>query len=341
MKLGLCGAGLMGRQHARAISQTSGVSLGAVADPAGAAFAQAEGVPHFNDLQGLLTSGCDGIILALPNAQHMDAALQVIDAGIPVLVEKPLARTAAEGKAIVRAAVQAGVPVLTGHHRRHSPVMRKAKSLIDDGVLGQITAVHGQVWLLKPDDYFDVPWRRAPGAGPVLVNLIHDIDLMQYLLGPVEAVQAMASTAPRDHAVEATATVLLRFQSGVLATLNASDTALSPWSWELTARENPAYPATDENCYFIAGTHGALALPNLALWQNTGKRGWWEPISSTRMPVPHDDPLVAQIAQFADVIRGAAPPLVSAEDGLAALEVAEAVLQAAATGAQVSLGPRR
>ena len=126
--------------------------------------------------------------------------------------------------------------------------------------------------------------------------------------------------------------ILLRFASGVLGTVNVCDSAVAPWSWELTSRENPAYPSTGEDCYWIGGTHGSLSLPNLALWKNPGKRSWWEPIGSTRMVFDFTDPLILQAEQFGRVVRNEEAPLVRGRDGFAALAVIEAVKQSAATG---------
>ncbi|MEM7025167.1 MAG: gfo/Idh/MocA family oxidoreductase, partial [Pseudomonadota bacterium] len=112
---------------------------------------------------------------------------------------------------------------------------------------------------------------------------------------------------------------------------------ISPWSWELTARENPVYPRTGESCYLIGGTHGSLSLPDLRLWQNGGDRGWWEPLSATSLPHDHADPLVEQISHFSAVIAGAEPPLVSGEEGLESLRVLEAIQVSAVTGAAVEL----
>lgn len=341
-RLGLVGAGLIGRRHADAIRQADGVELAGIADPsaAGQAVAEAHGSFCVAGLGELIEAARpDGIILATPNTLHVPQALDCVAAGMPVLVEKPIASDAAEARRLVEAAEAAGVPVLVGHHRRHNPLIAQAKRMIAGGALGRVVAVHGQFWLMKPDDYFDVDWRRQPGAGPVLVNMIHDIDLLRYLVGEVEGVRALTSNAVRGHAVEETAAVLLGFAGGALGTFALSDTVVAPWSWELTARENPAYPATGQSCYLIGGTHGSLSLPDLTLWHNDGKRSWWEPMSATRAPVPQDDPLVAQVLHFADVIRGAAQPLVPGREGLRTLEVIEAVLASArAGGAEVRPG---
>ena len=140
------------------------------------------------------------------------------------------------------------------------------------------------------------------------------------------------SRAVRANATEDTAVVILAFESGALGTINVSDTIVAPWSWELTARDNPVYPATDESCYVIGGTHGSLDIPALRLWRNRDKRGWHEPIDVTRIASSDEDPFVLQVRQFAAVIRGEEKPLASGRDGLDALRVVEAVKRSTAEG---------
>lgn len=100
---------------------------------------------------------------------------------------------------------RAGVPLMTGHHRRHNPLVQAVKQAIDGGRLGQVVSLHGTCWFYKPDSYFDIPWRREKGAGPVFLNLIHDVDLFRYLCSDVIEVQAIESNALRGNAVEETA----------------------------------------------------------------------------------------------------------------------------------------
>ncbi|MCB1493016.1 MAG: Gfo/Idh/MocA family oxidoreductase [Rhodobiaceae bacterium] len=341
-RIAVVGAGLIGTRHADAIAASKQATLACIVDPApaGEAVAGRHGVPAFRTLDEMIAAGgVDGVFLATPNQLHAEGALACIAAGLPVLIEKPITSDPADARRILEAAAAKGVPVATGHHRRHNPLIAKAKSLIDDGRLGTIASVHAMTWFHKPDDYFDVEWRRKAGAGPVYINLIHDIDLLLHFCGPVAEVQAMESNAVRGNEVEDTAVILLRFRSGALGTVNVSDTAVAPWSWELTARENPAYPATPEDCYWIAGTHGSLSLPNLALWSNPAKRSWWEPISATKFPFEADVPLVRQADQFARVVLDSEMPLVTGADGLAALEVITAVKASAATGKPVALDP--
>jgi predicted dehydrogenase len=100
----------------------------------------------------------------------------------------------------------------------------------------------------------------------------------------------------------------------------------------MTASENPAYPATGEASCLIGGTLGSLALPGLRMWHDHRHRNWWHPIVATHLPFVPDDPLIAQVRQFAAVIRGTARPLASGRDGLQALAVVEAIKRSARDG---------
>lgn len=334
MRIGVAGVGLIGRQHLDAIARARGVTVSAVFDPV---LEQDVEWPVAQNLADLAARS-DGVILAVPNHLHGETALALIDADCPILVEKPITPTATEGMAVCDASERSGVPVLVGHHRRHNPLVAKAHEIIDSGALGTVTTVQGTCWLPKPDSYFEQSWRQAAGAGPLLINLIHDIDLLMYLCGPIIQVQAMESDSVRCAGTEEVSVATLRFASGALGTVNLSDVALGPWSWELTAGENPAYPKTDQSSYQIGGTRGALSLPNLSVWTQDNGPDWWAPMHQTRVPVPLSDPLKDQVEHFADVIRGRATPLVSGLDGLRAVQVIEAIKQAAQTGQLVSVG---
>jgi predicted dehydrogenase len=137
--------------------------------------------------------------------------------------------------------------------------------------------------------------------------------------------------------VDETSVVILRFANGALGTMNISDTIVSPWSWEHTTGENPAYPHTDQTCLFIGGTHGSLSVPRLELWSNEGERSWWEPFKVERSIAAEADPLRLQIQQFVRVIRKQEEPLVSGEEGLKTLKVIDAIQQSVRIGASIRL----
>ncbi|WP_026622285.1 putative dehydrogenase (plasmid) [Ensifer sp. WSM1721] len=340
VKLAVLGAGLIGKRHIQHVLAEPSAQLSAVVDPApvGETIAKEVSVKWFPSFADMIAADRpDGIIVATPNPAHVHNGLEAVEAGIPALIEKPIADDIISGEKLITAAEAKGVALLTGHHRRHNPVMHKAKEIIESGKLGRVLVVNAMFWLFKPDDYFDISWRRERGAGPVFLNLIHDVDNLRYLFGDVAAVQARESNAVRGNAVEETAVILIEFKNGVLGTATVSDSVVAPWSWEMTSGENPAYPKTEQSCYMIGGTHGSLAVPSLEVWRNPGKRSWWEPFDQKRIEVDDEDPLVLQIRQFCKVIRGDEPPLVSGREGLETLRVADAVKRSAATGERIEL----
>lgn len=332
LRLAVIGAGVMGCSHIERIRTSAECALAAVCDPDLALARQAAGgeCPVHGDLPELLRhERLDGAIIATPNAQHRGCGVLCAEAGVPMLVEKPIAATTADGSALVEAAARHGVPVLVGQHRRHSAYVRRAREVIERGELGRLVSFTALWFVRKPDDYYAVGWRTRPGGGPVLTNLIHEIDLIRHLGGEIESLYAASSSAARGLAVEDSVAITLRLTGGALGSIGASDAVVSPWSYELTTHENPLYTRTDRNCYFLLGTSGSLAFPRLRLWRHPGETGWQHPLSGTLLPVDAVDPVAAQLAHFCEVIRGRAEPLVSGPDGLATLAATEAVLQSA------------
>lgn len=343
LRIAVAGAGLIGREHAARVGAGPGCVLAAVVDPAPAARALAEryGARHLPSLEDLLADDPpDGVVVATPNRLHVEHALACVAAGVPVLVEKPIAEDADAAEKLVLAAEQAGVPLLVGHHRRHSPVLRAARDVLDSGVLGRLVAVQGSAVFYKPDDYFDVaPWRRQPGGGPILVNMVHEIDDLRFLCGEVEVVQALSSHRTRGFPVEDTAAISLRFAGGALGSFLLSDAAAGQRSWEQTSGENPSYARyEDEDCYVLAGTRGSLSVPTMRLRVHEGASSWWEPAAASVVPLEPGDPLVLQLENLLAVIRGEASPVVSGRDALGTLRVTLAVAEAARTGATQQMG---
>ena len=315
LRIAVFGAGLVGARHVETVAQNS--QLAAVVDPNPKARELADrfAVPYFETPEACLDEMTpDGVIIATPNNLHADHALLCLDRSVPELVEKPIADTVENADRIVEASKRTSVPVLIGHHRRHNPHIARAKEIIESGALGDIVAVNGQFWLYKPDDYFTMGWRGKTGGGPLLINCIHDIDLLRHLIGEISEITIMRSSHVRGGTVEDTAAMIMRFQTGALGTFSLSDTVVAPWSWEMTSGENAIYPRTSESCYRLGGTHGSLSIPDMRVWEHKGQRSWWSDMTSETKPSDNYDTLTRQFEHFCDVIRGAAPK-VSAQDG--------------------------
>ena len=347
IRIAVAGAGLIGLRHLEEIAANAGCEIAGIVDPGTKASEVASrfGVPLYANLAACLAAKPDGVVIATPNQLHLQQGLQCIAAGVPVLVEKPIAHTLDAGEELVVAAEAAGVPVLVGHMRRHSPIMDEAIRVVRSGKLGKLVGVMGSAVFCKPaaDGYFDPPndWRRRPGGGPILINMIHEVDAMRSLAGEIVSVQAQASSATRGFEVEDTVAITLRFAGGALGTFMLSDTAACPRSWEQTSQENKAYATYgDEDSYVVMGTHGSLSIPTMRLrtYARDEDRSWFKPFESSVVSMRRADPLALQMAHFAEVIRGTAAPLVSGRDGLMNLRVVDAIARAAKDGGVVNIG---
>jgi predicted dehydrogenase len=340
VQLAVAGAGLIGRRHIELIQQNPRCRLAAIVDPNPAAqeVANQTGVPLFRSLGELFAaSRPDGVVLATPNQLHVAQALAFIEGMRDGLLDQR-GNTRADAFERLRASADAaGVPLLVGHHRAHSPILAKAREIIGAGRIGKVVGVMGSAVFFKPDEYFDAaPWRREAGGGPILINMIHEIGNLRSLCGEIVAVQAFASNAARGFAVEDTVAINLRFENGALGTFLLSDTAASPRSWEQTSQENKSYASyDDEDCYVIAGDMGSLSVPTMRLktYATKSDRSWWKPFDVSTASIERTDPLERQLDHFCDVIEGNAQPLVTVRDGLQNLRITEAIAESARTGA--------
>lgn len=333
VRIAVIGAGSIGRKHLGLLETDPGFSVVGICDtaPAAATYARERGIALFSDVEKMLDDAKpEGVIIASPNHLHVPMALACIARRIPAIVEKPVADTVETAQKLVKAAADAKVPMLTGHHRRHNPLLRAAADFVHGGGVGQVTAVSGTWLTRKPDDYYDMAWRREAGGGPVLINAIHDVDCMRMICGEIESVQAVAASAARGFAVEDSAAAILRFASGAIGTFLISDAVPSPWSWELSSGENTFYPHETENCYLIAGTKASLGVPRLDIWWDEKRGGWAEPLMRRRVHYIPGDPYIEQLRHFARVIRDGEKPVIDVAEGTRTLATTLALTRAAA-----------
>ena len=341
INISIVGTGLMGLQHINAISKSKKANLHSIVDISNnsKSLSNKYKIPLYSNVTELLNSkNLDAVIVATPNQLHEKHTISFLKNKIPVLLEKPISDNINSAKKIISSANKNKTPLLIGYHRRHNSIVSKVKSIISSGKLGKIVSVNVLCWLYKHKAYYKEKWRINKGGGPLGINLVHDIDMICYLLGPINYVQAFTSNRTRKFKVEDTATVSFIFKSGTLCTLNISDTIVAPWSYELTAGENPAYPITNQSAYFIGGTKGSLQFPNLKSWYYKNERSWWEKIFVNKDKMKKDDTtLVNQIDHFAEVVSKKIKPKVNGSDGLISLKIFAAITNSAKTGNKVKI----
>ena len=341
VRLAVVGAGLIGKKHSAMIAAERAASLVGIVDPAPAAAAIADEheTELFASMSELLDRGRpDGVIVATPTDVHLGPTLEALDAGAHVLVEKPIAATREEAAAIVARAAAVGRQVLVGHHRRYNPVLDHAREIIWSGEIGPLTAVHGQWTVRKPDAYFELAWHRFTAGGPVMTNLVHELDTLRHICGEIASVAAMTSNQPRSLEKEDVAAVLISFACGAIGTFLLSDATPSPWTWEQATGENPAFPVCGQSTHRLLGVAGALEFPTLTIWRHAnGGVGWNDPLECRTTTIDEVDVFARQCAHFCAVIRGEEQPKVTAADAARTLDATLAVLESARAGRRIDL----
>lgn len=348
----IVGAGLIGPRHAQSVISNADTSLLALIDPAPGAKSTASslGASYFSSLAALLASKVprpDAAIVCTPNHSHVKVSQELLAAGIHVLVEKPIADSIESGRSLLACTQQPNKPkLLVGHHRRFNPYVLKTKQILESGSLGRIIAINGLWTLFKPDAYFAPPgeWRRtsSQGGGVVPINLVHDIDILHHLFGPIVRVHAEGFAPQRArplHDAEEGAALTMRFASGVVGTFLVCDATPSPHNFEAGTGENPLIPRQGEDFYRIFGSNASLSVPDMTRWSYDGcvEKSWDQPLTRERFEVGEATPFDLQLAHFVDVIRDGVAPSCSGEDGLRALVVCQAVRKALETGETVEL----
>ena len=310
------GAGLIGRRHAIAIAAADDCHLVGVVDPDMTRHDLPD-VRYYNSIDAV-TDHVDGVIIATPTGLHLAHAEQAIAKGWHMLIEKPV--TASPEQALTLSAMieKTDLHCLVGHHRRYHPSVRQLKQWVQSGAIGQpITS--SLLWAMrKPDQYFENNWRTTDGS-PVMINLIHDIDLMRFVLGEVTQVVGLASAHHRGASRVESGAIALQFESGLCATISFADSALSPWGFEAGTGENPNIGTTGQDMWWITGTTGSISFPSLTRWQNAAD--WSQPVSPRTHQVATVIPLDEQLAHFVAVIRGQEDPLITVSDAAASLSV--------------------
>jgi predicted dehydrogenase len=320
----------MGTNHARVLSDLEGARLVAVADSdpsrvreAQAAFSR-RGYADYRTL--LAEEELDAVTVAVPARLHAEAALACLERGLPVLVEKPIAGDVADAERIRDAAASARVPLMVGHVERFNPAVRELKRRLDSGEAGAIVQASAR----RVGPFF----RRERDIGVAHDLATHDIDVLHVLLDcAVEQVQAQARKGVRTEHEDAIS-ALLRFENGASAVIEAN------WLSPVKVRE--LYVLCEGGLFVLDYIAQTVQLYTGEDDEGVARR----PPALASFPQPGEAPLRAELEAFLRVARGArgsspfrerSAPAAGAEEAIAALRVAEAMVQSARRGEPVSL----
>lgn len=341
VRLAIVGTGGIGRLHAEVAAGLGAVQLVGLCglDDGAPELAKSLSVPLTRDYRDLLDLGPEAVIVATPNQTHLEVGAFFASNGSHILVEKPIAETRAAARALCRATDEAGVHLLVGHHRRHHGLVRAAAGFVR-AEIGTLAATNTLVTMRKPDSYYEIEWRRSEAAGPLLVNLIHEIDLLRAVCGEIDRVQAISAKRGRNFVFDDTAAMLFHFRHGALGSLVISESTPSPWSWEASVSDGMGFHNAGQDHAQFIGTKASLSFPSLTTWRYDATHpdpGWESPLNASRLNVDRNNPYVDQIEHLARVVRGAEAPLVTGVDGLRNLAIVDAVVEAARTGDAVGI----
>jgi predicted dehydrogenase len=343
VRLAVAGAGTIGSRHVEEVDASASTMLASVVDPgaAGRELAAKFGVASYASLTEMLaTDRPDGVILATPSRLHVDGGLECVAAGVPVTVERPIGVDVRSATRLVEAGEAAGVPVLTGHHRTYSPIISRAREIIQSGCLGALVGISGTALFCNPDDCFDAGdgWRRESGGEPILLNLTHQVTTLLTLVGDITTVMAVTSNPTTGFPVEDSSAMIFQFSNGALGTFLLSDAAAAARSWEQISAESSGYAHYGEaDAYHIVGKRGSLSVPTMRMKTYESQRLRWQPLATAAHTADGSEPLINQVTHFADVIRGRAQPICSGREGLKTMQVVDAVVESARIGRPVNI----
>lgn len=218
------------------------------------------------------------------------------------------------------------------------------KKFLQAKSIGNLIAISGLWTICKPSSYFETPmeWHRSSSSGGcIMINLIHEIDVLHYLLGPITRVFAEKTTSRRGFEAEEGAAIVLRFESGVVGTFLLLDNAPSPHNFEAGTGENPTIPKVGKDVYRVFGTEGMLSVPDMKWFRYERVKSWTEEIKETEVEVDMGKaPFELQVKHLVEVLSDRENPVCSGADGLRAVVVCEAVKRAIDTGLPVEIEVR-
>ncbi len=316
----------MGANHARVLGDMDGVELVGVADADPARIAgtvAGRPIPGFPDAAALLREVSPEMVsVVVPTGLHEEVALLVIAAGAHLLVEKPIAGTIAAGERLSAAAADRGVVLTVGHIERFNPAVRELKARLDAGQGGRVLQVRAR--RVGPFPH------RIRDVGVIHDLAPHDIDIMRYILGDdVERVFAEARRHINTDNEDLFAGIL-RFRNGALGLLEIN--------WLTPTKERTLTVLCERGMFAVD-----YAAQTLAFYENfaaTAREGAIASVTEgpmTRYPIANREPLRAELEAFRDAIRAGGPAPVPARDGIAALAVAEALVESSESGMPVYL----
>jgi predicted dehydrogenase len=323
LRAGLIGLGMMGRHHARVLASLPGVDFVGVSDPAGDLNDLAQGRPVVKTVAELVALGIDYAMVAVPTIYHLEIGMELAAAGIHAMVEKPLTQDTVTSKELAKAFADAGLVGAVGHIERYNPALQEARRRLEQ--LGSLYQV-----VTRRQGPFPA---RVADVGVVKDLATHDIDLTAWITGQ-RYISISARTAFRTgREYEDLVAVVGTLEDGTIA--NHLVNWLSPLKERMTI-------ITGENGAFVADTLTA----DLTFYANGTVTSTWGEMTQfrgvsegdvIRYAISKHEPLRMEHENFRDAVLGKPADIVTMEQGLATVHVAEAVIESSKTNQTVNI----
>jgi UDP-N-acetylglucosamine 3-dehydrogenase len=314
LRVGVVGVGSMGQNHVRVYREVAEVV--GIADPdaaKGEELSRRFHVVRFDDHKALLGERPDAVSVATPTESHYAVARDFLEAGVHVLVEKPLCATPEEAEKLVGLAEKEGLVLAVGHIERHNPAVAYAKGALAEGRFGDLITISARRVSRFPD--------RVRDVGVILDLGIHEVDVQRHLVGsPVETVYAHAGRH-RNERFEDYANILLRFENGV--------SGFAEVNWLTPMKVRKMTLTCERNFVELDYTNQSLLISSSTVIQ-------YDPTNLYRLPLEYDvrevrlrrqEPLKRELTDFLEAVRTGGRPLVTGEDGLETLRILHAAMR--------------
>lgn len=348
VNVGVCGLGGMGLAYCLALSKLKNTNLVAVCDQrkdVAQRFASDFHATPYDRLSDMVErSNLEAVVVATPNSLHAEQTVVALGAGKHVLCTKPMATTLAEADSMIAQSRKSGVKLEIGFQYRYDMRINKAKQMIDKGELGKVFLGTFCLPIYRGPDYWaEAAWRKSvsqAGGGVLPTHASHDLDYIQWFFGDVDWVVGRTDTLVQDIEVEDTASAILKFKSGAIASLIGTTAAV--------ASRLPRFEVFGEKGtlslvkgHIEGGRPCDLLFSSGKEWKTIAGR---EPVSSrsywSKLPkwttglscVPSLNSLVRNLQEFLDSIISDKEPLVSGEEGRKSLEIMVAIYESSMKG---------
>jgi len=321
LNFGIIGCGRIAYKHAEAIKKNVKANLLCVCDiieERAAEYKDKYGAEaHFTDYRKMLEySGLDVVNICTPSGMHAEMGIAAAQAGKHVIVEKPMALSLKDADDLIGACDESGVKLAVCFQNRFNPPVQKLRRALEEGRFGKLTHASAIVRWFRPQDYYDqAPWRgtRAMDGGCLMNQSIHNIDLLQWMMGPVESVFGYTATNLRKIECEDVGVAVLKFKNGALGVIEASTTI---------------YPENLEETLNIFGEKGTVVLGGIAVnkietWKFADSTDENGAIDQHQQDVPnvygfgHE----ALVEDFINAVINNSEPYITGREGRNALEV--------------------